>query len=95
MRNLFDQGATDRVVEVKVTGQEHGNQNVFIRVYGTNTVGADVYKVSLNMCSPGGTPNGKESVEVNRATAMMKASSYHNDEGGSGGSAMTGGLIYV
>lgn len=98
---LFQQQAADRVVRVNVSGGGGGeggggggggDQRIFIQVFGTNTVGADVYKVQLNMCDTSGNARGKETIEVNRSTGKMTATGLHDEGEGAGSNSMTGGL---
>jgi len=89
--DLFTQQAADRLVNVTITGGENQPEDVFIRVYGTSSVGSDVYKVRLHFCSEGAV-TGSETIEVNRATGVMSASGKHSDDHGQGSNSMTGGL---
>ncbi len=53
--NVFDKLAADKLIKVTTNGQDEnmggGDMNVFITVYGSDTVGSDVYKVQLYTCS--------------------------------------------
>jgi hypothetical protein len=87
--NLFAQAASDFIVKVNVTNDsEDGNESksnttVYIRVFGTDTVGSDVYKVRLHFCNDGATQaNGSESFEVNRSTLAFTSTSKHNETNG-------------
>jgi len=88
---LFQQQAADRIVQVNVSGGDQ-SQKIFIRVAGTSTVGADVYKVQLGMCTTEGAARGLETIEVNRTTGRMTATGLHNEGSGTGSNSMTGGL---
>jgi hypothetical protein len=70
--NIFNQSATDRLVKIAVSGDGE-NEDVFIRVYGTNTTGANVYRVNLYFCT-NGSVTGSESMEVNKSTGVYTTS---------------------
>ncbi len=74
--DLFSQGAEDRLVKI-----DTGSQDVYIKIYGTNTVTSDVYKVRLHFCTSS-VVTGKEQVEVNKASGLYSASSVHSESGG-------------
>lgn len=81
---IFDQGASTRTVRVNVTGDEEegGSQSVFIRVFGTDEVGSDRFRVSLWFCSPGGELRGSENYNITKSTGEITLSSQHDDEWG-------------
>lgn len=98
---LFAQQAEDRIVKVNISGYEgegggsgedHMPDAVFIQVSGTASVTEDVYRVHLYFCQDGSV-TGSETIEVNKANGLYTTESYENDEGGSGGSRMTGYVI--
>lgn len=87
--NLFAQEAADKIVRVDISGAEHDSgggggggddqpERVLIKVYGSDSVGADVYKVQLMMCKSG-SPKGYETFEVNKSTLAYSAASVHKD----------------
>ncbi|MDB5037399.1 MAG: hypothetical protein JWQ35_927 [Bacteriovoracaceae bacterium] len=85
--HLFDQKAADTLVQISITppaggGGDNFPEKVFIKVFGTNTVGASDYKVQLYMCS-GGSVNESDVFEVNNATLAYTQSnvSSHGTDG--------------
>lgn len=73
---VFEQQAADRVVKISIA--EMGmNEDIYIKVYGSNTVGSDVYKISLMFCD-GSTPKGSETIEVNKSTKVYSSTGQHS-----------------
>lgn len=79
---LFNQAAADFNVQVNISGggEDHNVDKVLIKVFGTNTVGNDVYKVQLTMCNSGSV-TGLETYTINKATGAFTNTSLHSDNG--------------
>lgn len=82
---IFSQEAADKLVKVSVTGNTgegdgggDGTMDVFIKVFGSNTVTSDVYRVQLYFCKTGAV-DGYETFEVNKSTLAYSASSVHKE----------------
>lgn len=72
--NFFDQLAADKLIKVNVSGEENfGNQDIYIKVYGTNSVGSDVYRVDLWFCGDGavGNANQYQQISVTKSTGAL------------------------
>lgn len=96
---VFSQGASDKLVKVIIQNMEQSRRTsrddfyVFVKVFGTNSVGTNRYKAELYFCEntnpgttamPGGEgPGGLESFEINKVTGLFTASgrspSYSSD----------------
>lgn len=88
---LFDQGESDKLVEVQATGDDFGDQNIFIKVFGTDsTEGSTGYAVDLWFCDTtgGSAPTGYQQIRVNRSTGVMTTV-----EAGQGGDGSGTGVV--
>lgn len=65
--SLFDQEASDKTLKVAVTAQQ--NMEVFIKVYGSNNVGSDIYKVRLHFCDAGNVTS-YETYTINKSSGL-------------------------
>ncbi|MBI3535095.1 MAG: hypothetical protein HY072_06385 [Deltaproteobacteria bacterium] len=84
---LFDQQTADRVVKVTTSD----GMIVFIKISGSDSVTADVYKASLWFCN-GSTVDGYEVFEINKTTGVFTANNSHNDFSGKGTSSISASL---
>lgn len=89
--SIFEQGAANKVVKVEVSGQQDdecqdcgGEQDIFIRVYGTNTEGVDsnTYKVDLWFCSENGDLRGVEQITANQSTGAFTSTNSSSEQWG-------------
>ncbi|MEK6706255.1 MAG: hypothetical protein AABZ06_10745 [Bdellovibrionota bacterium] len=85
---LFSQQADDKIVKVAASMPGEGTMHVFIKVFGSNTVTSDVYKVRLWFCQ-NGVSDGSEEVSVNTASGVYSASSEHSGQWGTGKSTIS------
>ncbi|MBI2336233.1 MAG: hypothetical protein HYU97_05685 [Deltaproteobacteria bacterium] len=79
---IFDQQADDRHIKVAgvTEGGQGGSQDIYFKVYGTNSV-ANQYKFDVWFCSQGETnPRGLESVTVDKTTGAITQTSEHNED---------------
>jgi len=85
---IFNQQAADRLVQVNPTNMpgDEGSQEIYIKVHGSSSVTADVYKVNLYFCNPDDDSlTGVEEIVVNRKTGAYTTTSTNIDGGeGSG-----------
>lgn len=86
---IFDQQAADRTVEIDIQGSFPGEESegesaekVYIKVHGTNSVGNDVYKVTLWFCKDDGGLDGYEEITVNKSSGLFSSTSVHDDDFG-------------
>lgn len=91
---LFDQTAEDKNIKVSVVNMgDEDDMFVHIRVYGTNSVGSDVYKVQLFFCSDNvSDPNSREIVTVNRNSGEYTAE-HHKHQGAELGREVVTGYL--
>lgn len=71
--NVFDRSTADKLVKVNSTGGSEemgGDQEIFLKVYGTDTVGSNIYKVEIWMCADEAT----EAHQYNVITANLSSS---------------------
>ncbi len=80
---LFTPTADSRIVKVAVSGDEEvGEQNIFIRVYGTGTTeGAAGFAADLWFCNTESTATGYEQLRINSSTGVMTQTSVSTDFG--------------
>lgn len=85
---IFDQGAANRIVAVDTVNdpfaEEEGfDQNIFIKIFGTDNIDSGIYKVDLWFCNAeDDTLQGYEQIEVNKTTGLYTQTSRHNDPNG-------------
>jgi hypothetical protein len=80
---MFDQTAADKLVKIVAKMGPSQTQDVFIKVYGSDSVTSNIYKVGLYFCQSGSV-TGVENIEVNKTTGTYSASNYHNESSGKG-----------
>lgn len=74
--NLFDRGATAKIVNVQVTDPVRGSENIFIRVYGSDTVGTTGYQTDLWFCETGATTaKHYELVDIDTSAGTLSTTS--------------------
>lgn len=82
---LFERAAADKLIKVQVQNmQEQGqtvNMDVFIKVFGTDSVGGSVYKARLHFCQ-NGTQKGYEVLTINEADGTMTSENYDSQNSG-------------
>lgn len=85
---LFQPDAATKIVKVQVTGgegdgPESEDDEIFIKVYGTNTTeGSDGYAVDLWFCDPNsGTADGYEIVRINTENGTMTSTNVDTNRG--------------
>lgn len=79
---VFNQGASNKIVKVVVSNQEgmSGDENVFIKVYGTgSTEGTSGYAADLWFCSSANAVTGYEKIRLDDTT--FTSTSVGNDFG--------------
>lgn len=104
--DTFKQAAADRLVRVDVSGNPGGDDQgggggsnsqmkVFIKVFGSNNVTSDVYKVRLHFCGESGDPSVVDSSEefiVNKASGVYTSVNQQNNSNGKGKNSITAAL---
>ncbi len=91
--NLFTPESSNKVVKVSISGDEMGEESVFIKTHGTSEVGSNKIKYSLWFCSPGGeAARGAEIIEVDLDTGAYSATNIQDDENSKGSSTLEGFL---
>jgi hypothetical protein len=90
LSTLFTQGASDKWVKVNASSGQ-GTQNVFIRTFGTSSVAANTYKVSLHFCQ-NGTVTGYETYTVDTSAGTFTAAGQRSEGSDVGDFSLTAGL---
>jgi hypothetical protein len=96
LASLFDQTAADRLVKISTTGQpqnQGGNQDVFIKISGSNTTGSTSYKAQLYFCNSSGVVTGAESIAVDKSAGTYSFTHDDNSTGNLGRQTLSGKLI--
>ena len=77
---VFEQGASNKIVQVNVSGQG-ANETIFIKVFGTSTTeGASGYAADMFFCNSSNTVGGYEQIRLTGSTSFT-SKSVHADFG--------------
>jgi len=102
-KTLFDQQAADRVVKINVhstaavkSASGHGpsgDMAVFLKVWGSNSVTSDVYKVNFWMCDPiKNTATDLQTLTVVRSTGSFTSVESNGSQGNNFAATISGSL---
>ncbi len=95
---VLDQEESNKLVKVQVSDPQQGEQNIFIRVFGSSSSeGSAGYAADLWFCNPNGgsTPENFEQIRVNNSTGSMTFLSAGSHEGEATGVVQFAGNISV
>jgi len=90
---IFNQKTADRYIQVADVPEGQSTQDIFFKVYGTDSV-PDQYKFDIWFCAEGETsPRGMETVSVNRTTGAITQTSQHQESNFSANSTFSGKIV--
>lgn len=82
--DVMKPGRRDRVVKVSVGGEHHtaGNEIIYIKVFGSDSIGEDKYKAQLTFCTEDLRPRGRETIEVDKQAGTYSSEGLDSWEDG-------------